>query len=197
MAEKITQEQLFNALIDNKYVVYKDGQIIVTNDFYRDFGDPSRFQLRKEIEKAATQPVQENFLPAPQNGITLPLEIETLPESVLTKFISDAKIPKKATTKNGVYALNKYNVKAEKELIKILKDNKINYKVLVMSTTLYYKSGVMPKTIANYILEGIWRDEYNDFAEALKQGNENAQKYINSKKKEGDQNEGGTSRFKR
>ena len=66
-----------------------------------------------------------------------------------------------------------------------------------MCTTLYYKSGVMPKTIANYILEGIWRDEYRDLAEALKGGNTAAQEYINNRKKEGSENENGTTRFKR
>lgn len=196
MSEKISQEQLFQALLEYRYIVYKDGQIIVTNDFYREFGDPSRFQLNKEIEKAAKEPVSTSFLQAPETGIITPVEIETLPESILTRFIADAEIPKTAKTKTAVYALNKFNTKAEKILEKILKQ-KINYQVLVMSTKLYYKSGVMPKTIANYFIEGIWKDEYNDLAEALKGGNANAQKYINAKKKEGSSNENGTTRFKR
>ncbi len=196
MSEKISQEQLFQALLEYRYIVYKDGQIIVTNDFYREFGDPSRFQVNKEVEKAAKEPVPTSFLQAPESGIITTVEIETLPESILTRFIADAEIPKTAKTKTAVYALNKFNTKAEKILEKILKQ-KINYQVLVMSTKLYYKSGVMPKTIANYFIEGIWKDEYNDLAEALKGGNANAQKYINEKKKEGSSNENGTTRFKR
>lgn len=196
MAEKISQEQLFQALLEYRYIVYKDGQIIITNDFYRDFGDPSRFQVNKQIEIAAKEPLATSFLQAPNSGIVTQVEIETLPESILTRFIADAEIPKTAKTKTGVYAVNKFNAKAEKILEKILKQN-INYQVLVMSTKLYYKSGVMPKTIANYFTEGIWRDEYNDLAEALKGGNANAQNYINEKKKEGSTNENGTTRFKR
>lgn len=196
MSEKISQEQLFQALLEYRYIVYKDGQIIVTNDFYRDFGDPSRFQFNKEIEKVAKEPASTSFLQAPDAGIITQVEIETLPESILTRFIADAEVPKTAKTKTSVYALNKFNTKAEKILEKILKQ-KINYQVLVMSTKLYYRSGVMPKTIANYFIEGIWKDEYNDLAEALKGGNANAQKYINEKKKEGSSNENGTTRFKR
>lgn len=196
MSEKISQEQLFQALLEYRYIVYKDGQIIVTNDFYRDFGDPSRFQLNKEIEKVAKEPASTSLLQAPDAGIITQVEIETLPESILTRFIADAEVPKTAKTKTSVYALNKFNTKAEKILEKILKQ-KINYQVLVMSTKLYYRSGVMPKTIANYFIEGIWKDEYNDLAEALKGGNANAQKYINEKKKEGSSNENGTTRFKR
>lgn len=196
MSEKISQEQLFQALLEYRYIVYKEGQIIVTSDFYREFGDPSRFQVNKEIEKAAKAELPTPFLQAPESGIVTQVEIETLPESILTRFIADAEIPKTAKTKTAVYALNKFNTKAEKILEKILKQN-INYQVLVMSTKLYYRSGVMPKTIANYFIEGIWKDEYNDLAEALKGGNANAQKYINEKKKEGSSNENGTTRFKR
>lgn len=192
MTEKITVAQLFEALIEYKYVVFKDGNIIVTQDFYQDFGDPKRFQTNLQIKQAASMEISP-----PTLGIDIPVtrvEVSRFEDTPLVKFIIDAKVPEKMKTKTGTYYINKFNTKAEKILMKILKEN-IDYSVLVASAFLYYKSGVMVKTIANYFIEGIWKDEYNKLADKINGGDVSS--YMKQAMKEGIVNEEGASSYRR
>lgn len=189
MSQKITPKQLFDALVEYKYVVFKDGNIIVTQDFYRDFGDPRRFETNLQLKHAASTDIA-----APEVGLQVGVGVTRIQDTPLTQFIIDAKIPEKAKSKTGSYFINKYNAKAEKILIKALKD-KLDYKVLVASTFLYYKSGVMVKTIANYFLEGIWKDEYNALVDKVNSGE--AEAYLTNAMKEGANEEHGATSYRR
>lgn len=191
MSTKLTPKELFDALIEYKYVVFKDGNIIVTQDFYKDFGNPAKLETNDKIKHAASTAIM-----APEVGIQVGVGVTRIQDTPLTKFIIDARVPEKAKTKTGSYYVNKYNSKAEKILIKALEKDKLNYDVLVASTYLYYKSGVMVKTIANYFLEGIWKDEYNALADKVNTAGD-IQSYLKDALKEGEKEEHGSTSYRR
>lgn len=162
--------KLFEELASQHYILYYEGKLVVTNKFLREFGTPPPAEVPKQ---------QIDILPVPEGtpkpsvsitpkGITLPV-LPVAIASPLRQFILDAEVPEKWTKGRDPYYLNRFNTKAEKELIKILKSG-VQYQVLLAATKLYYKSGGFPKTIANYFLEGVWSGCYEDMIDSLKSG---------------------------
>lgn len=167
MSEK---QQLFELLLKDYYILYMNGELVITNKLIREFASPlEKMEVRKEEPKvgqivaptslmSAAQAIQKSNIPEPDMN------------SPMAKFILDAEIPGKAKTATGYYWLNKYSKQAEKELIKILSQG-YQYDILVASTKLYYKSGGFPKAITNYIVEGYWKGCYEDMKTSLDTGN--------------------------
>lgn len=84
-------------------------------------------------------------------------------EDMYVKFIRECNIPKQGETGEGDnYALNKYSVDAMKAFRKMIERDGIKYDILVIVTQAYYKAGTIryKKTISNFIMEGIWRMDY-------------------------------------
>lgn len=88
-------------------------------------------------------------------------------EAFYTRFIIESQVPKRGESSDGgVYDLNKYSNDAMKEFKKMLWKDGIEYALLLKVTQAYYKGpGRYKKTISNFILEGLWRMDY----EVLKQ----------------------------
>lgn len=88
------------------------------------------------------------------------------------QFIRDADIPARAEDSRGeAYALNKYSTKGEYAFRKAIGGG-IDYDRLVASTKLYYRSAVKLKVaIGRYMEEGLWRSDYDAFAQAEEAGN--------------------------
>lgn len=191
MSNVLSKKDLFDALVEHKYVIFKDGNLIVTEDFYRDFSNPTKMEVKEAVKKAS-QPLDISPPMVPE----VPIVINRVEEGILTKLIIRAEVPAAAKTKTGTYAVNKYNDKANKILEKAVKSG-VDFETLVNATKIYYKSGVMPKTIANFFIEGVWKEEYNTFVDKLKEGTQSLQQYVREKVKEGESNTDGTNRFKR
>lgn len=191
MSNVLSKKDLFDALVEHKYIIFKDSNLIVTEDFYRDFSNPAKMEVKETIKKAS-QPLDISPPVVPE----VPIIIKRVEEGLLTKLILKAEVPASAKTKTGTYAVNKYNDKANKILEKAIKTG-VDFGTLVTATKIYYKSGVMPKTIANFFLEGIWIEEYNTLVDKLEEGTKSVQQYVRDKVKEGENNTDGTNRFRR
>lgn len=165
---KSMSRKLFEQLAEGHYILYYEGKLIVTNKFIRTFetppAGPEPVPVEPKIEEKSkfVMPVSPSI-----SSLIAPMPIAA--SSVLMKFISDSKIPDKIKTRDSFYWANRYNAKAEKEFLKILKDG-YQYDILVVATKLYYQSGGQPKAIANYILDGIWMGCYNDVVTGVQNG---------------------------
>lgn len=176
---------LFKQLINGHYILYFNGEMVVTNKFYREFKTP--------LAVVPEEPKSIEVLPVVQKQ-----EIAEIPKNPLSNaapfiaFIQDAKIPKMIrTSAGGLYQVNAYNKDAEKEFLSILKSG-IDYTILVKATELYYKSGGFPQKVANFIKEGTWRTFYQELYNSLEAGT--ADKHIEESIKEGSKD--GYTRYK-
>src|SRR5690606_4038768 len=157
----MSNNQLFDELIDRYYILYFNGNLVITNKFKREFQTPPQSSKSEPI------PLPKEVLPEP---VTKVFTQDTRPKlSPLTQLILDAKVPAKVQTRDSFYWANKYNKKADDELKRILKQG-YKYEILMAATKLYYKAGGRPKTIANFILEGIWQGCYEELQLSLQEG---------------------------
>ena len=81
---------------------------------------------------------------------------------IYTRFIMDCKIPRQGESGTGdMYDLNKYSEDAMQKFKGILMSG-IDYALLVKVTQAYYRNGTnrYKKKIGNYIVEGLWRMDY-------------------------------------
>lgn len=108
-----------------------------------------------------------------------PLSYDGNWEDFYTRFIMDCKVPKKGESGDGtLYDLNKYSEDAMKRFRDMVTKEGIKYDLLMSVVQTYYKTGSnrYKKTISNYILEGLWRMDY----EVMKnQTTEQQQQHIN------------------
>lgn len=187
-------EELFKLLAKDYYILYLNGELVITNKLLRKFAIPPLLpstiepETSKIVQTKAETPV---VLPDMLAGLKQ-IKAEAPNTSPLLKFIKDCEVPEKINTPTGAYWCNRFSVKAEKELILILSKG-YKYDVLVVSTKLYYKAGGMPKMISNYILDGVWRGCYEDMIESLK--NNTVQQHIKSNMNKSDDE--GFSRYER
>lgn len=187
---------IFEDLFKNFYIVYLNGKLIVTNKFYRAFNTPPPpKETEVSIAKISTVKSLELMSPGLPSSVksNLSLAEPKIETSPMRKFISDAEVPGKQPTQTGYYWLNKYGKEAELELIKILSSG-YQYDILVASTKLYYKSGGYPKTVSNYLTEGLWKSGYEDLSISLENGN--SEQYIKKAMDNGTDKDGNT-RYKR
>lgn len=102
----------------------------------------------------------------------------------------EAKVPKYLPDgQNGQFEANKYNEKAMVEFQRIIMKEHIDYNILVKATILYYKSAAsFKKKIANYILEGDWRSDYQNMLLAAGAGEDQLRKHIKDELNNGEHN---------
>lgn len=162
---------LFNILAKEHYIVYFNGQLVVTNKFLRDFKTPPEPEPEQTKEVAIVVPtvpvVQQFTAPViPGKNLSVPVPVKRAP---LLDFIRDCEVPERIRTKTSFYKANQYSKEAEKELILILAQG-FQYDILVTATKLYYKSGGMCKAVGNYLTEGTWRTEYENMQDSVEKG---------------------------
>lgn len=180
---KSMSKKLFELLAAEHYILYFNGQLVVTNKFLRDFKEPPVEETIIEI-KEKTEPLEVMVVHPEPPTIPGTMILPESPTSLYRKFILECGIPKRVPTRDGSYQANAYSIKAEKEFMNILKKG-YDYNTLMLATKLYYKSGSMPKAVTNYILDGIWMGCYEDLVESAKQGNAN--EYIKQNLDKGDE----------
>lgn len=90
-----------------------------------------------------------------------------------TKFITEARVPARGEdTRGGYYSLNKYSEPGMKAFRKAIEGG-ANYDALVLSTSLYYRSGVRLKVaVSRYMEEGLWRGDYDAHIASVEAGNQ-------------------------
>lgn len=184
---------LFNILAKEHYIVYFNGQLVVTNKFLRDFKTPPEPepQVQQTKEVAIVPPVvQQLTAPTiPGKNLSVPVPVKRAP---LLDFIRECEVPERIRTRTSFYKANQYSKDAEKELILILSQG-FQYDILVTSTKLYYKAGGMCKAIGNYLIEGTWRTEYENMQASIEKGT--TQQHISKNLSRDD--EDGHTRYKR
>lgn len=82
-------------------------------------------------------------------------------KTAFVHFIITCKVPVRIQTNTGWYDCNKYSEEAMKRFKDMIGKEGVNLELLILSTTLYYKSGnSFKKKISNYILDGDWMTDY-------------------------------------
>jgi hypothetical protein len=153
------KKDVFQWMLDNKYLYEVKGVFKVTNKFLRD--SPTQSNLPSEIPKMSSlqiiNPVAES------DG------------SLFKQFMEDAEIPFRVETQDGgqytVKSTSKEAIKAFGKILRRIEKKEIDYRGLVMCTKLYYDNDKLYRqTILNYLTKGTWEFEYNQFVNKLKNG---------------------------
>jgi hypothetical protein len=133
--------------------------------------------------------VIEPGLPVLASTSTTPLLVPTSDKMSLYKyedwakvymqFIEEAQVPRRAVNAQGEpYDTNKYSEDGMKAFQKAMKSG-ADYKMLVRSTTLYYKgANRFKKAIGNYMAHGDWRTDYTELTSSAQQGVEQVAQHI-------------------
>ena len=186
----MSNNELFTALVRGGFIIYLDGQLVVTNKFFRAFAIPLIPDPVQEVQEVPRETLKQKStqLIKAQTPLT---PAECFP-SPLKNFIMDCQVPAKIPTRDGFFWANRYSTPAEKVLTKILQQG-YQYDILVAATKLYYKAGGARKAISNYLIEGTWQSFYDDMATSLKDGtvHKHIDKSINK------EDEDGYSRYKK
>lgn len=137
-------------LLENGYLAYLSDKVVITNKFTREF----------------------NPLPRPRAEQLFPDKPEVVSrEDIWNKFMADAEVPHRATFSGDgkQYTIRQFSLKAANNLIKVIKSVP-DYKVLVEATKAYYKSNSYKLTFTNYLERRVWKQQYDQYEKALKEG---------------------------
>lgn len=145
-------KEIHEYLLKERYLLKFQGKLYITSKYVRD------------LDKLGTS------LPAVVNtSLSIPTEVQSTKDR-FKAFITEAEVPYRVTMDNGKsFTANAYNIKAERVFNKALSSG-VNYKGLVLSTKLYYKSNGFKQKISNYFIEGTWEAEYDEFMKKLSAG---------------------------
>ncbi len=144
-----TFSQAVDYLLNNGYLAYINGEITITGKFNREF---------RPI------PVERAEQLFPENPTIVSRE------AIWKKFIEDAEIPHKVTATDGkLYTIRQYSPAIANKLVQIIRSVP-DYKILIESTKLYYRSNAYKLTLSNYIDRRVWSEEYDRYAKAKADG---------------------------
>lgn len=136
-------------LLQNGYLAHINGEITITGKFKREFRPVPRERIEQIFQDSPTVVSRE---------------------AIWAKFIKDADIPYKGYSTDGkTYTIRQYSPGIADKLIQIIKTVP-SYELLVESTKAYYKSNTFKKILSNYIDQKIWKDEYERYEQAKKEG---------------------------
>lgn len=152
-------KEIAKYLMDNGYMIKKGNDYILTGKFHRESSivptiDSKQFQM---------MPVDNN----PTGG-----RINVTSKELYKEFIKKAEVPRSQQLHTGQrYYTNTYSKAGEAAFMRILKNRKIDKKLFLLSTKLYYKSNISGKcTIGNYLTKGIWETQYEELEEKIGNG---------------------------
>ena len=151
---------MLNYLIDNEYIIRKEGEWYVTD------------KLSNVTDALPTKTLKEQI-----TG-----------KELYKEFIKQAEIPRFLTLNTGQrYYVNQYSKSGERTFTRIIKNPKIDNQLFLFSTKLYYKSNISNKcTISNYLTKGIWETQYEELVEKVKNGHVNLQQYLRDQTNDGE-----------
>lgn len=144
----LTLDKAIDFLLENDYLAYIQGKIVVTGK------------------------LQREFKPIPKDKIDVifpdqPTVVSR--EALWKKFMADAEVPHKAIATDGrAYTIRQYSAGLANQLTRIIKT--VNYEILVKSTALYYKSNSYKVIFSNYLEKNIWKEEYERYEKAKVSG---------------------------
>jgi hypothetical protein len=142
------EKEVLEVLSKFGYVVFIDNKPVFTKKF-------------KDLNTET-----ENRSPIATMVMALPSKMATLEEkkAVWNQFIKDADIPHRVTaTTGGVYTVRQFNKPAADRLWRIVSDPGIDYDTFVSSTKNYYKTVTYKRLLTNYLLDEVWKDEYEEW----------------------------------
>lgn len=183
---------LYELLLKEHYIVYFNGQLVITNKFLRVFKEPLPFPVPELKEETAVKPNPPSIFVTPPVSALVVQDPTPITKSPLKELILRSKIPARIATSNGYYYANQYSKPAEKELMKMIAQG-VNMDILIAATALYYQGGGARQKVGNYIMDGTWQTFYDDMKLSLEQGNVNA--YI--KKELGSNEQDGYTKYER
>ncbi len=154
-------KEVMKYLVDNQYVVKVRGNLVFSRKFKEEYTEEKPPVEILSIGSVAIVPKPAKMDPG---GIYY--------ADRFIQFSMDCQAPKKIAGPRGtIYPGNKYNEKAAITLLKMLKEEGVDYDLLVKSTMLYYKgAGDCKKALGNYILEGTWRTDYLELKNSAEKG---------------------------
>ena len=147
-------QEVTNYLVANGYAFCVKGNYKFTAKFHREL---------KNAQISASVPAMQQTQP-------LVVAVSTDWETRYKQFIVDARVPARCEGRYGeVYATNKYSEDGMKAFRKAIESGCV-YEMLVMSTALYYKSGVrLKQSIGRYMSDGTWKSDYDSLISSAEQ----------------------------
>jgi hypothetical protein len=147
-------------LKDNKYLFEFQGKLYITSKYPRDLRRAETITIGSSTSLVHV---------AGDNGVQVVEYLETTKER-FKRFIAEAEVPYRITTDTGKsYTANAYSLPAERILNKALKEG-FDWRGLVMSAKLYYKSKGFKQKVSNYFVTGTWESEYDELVKKLTEG---------------------------
>lgn len=137
-------------LLDHDYGVMVNGQFHPTQKLHGELGveTPLIMMPIRRAEPAYSTPVSHL----------------TDRKEIWNQFIEDACIPHRVKSPNGgIYTVRQYSLSAVNALVKIISDPNIDYTRFVESTKHYYKTVDYKRILGNYLTDGTWKGEYDEY----------------------------------
>ncbi len=135
-------------LATNGYLVYVNNSPILTAKLYQELGIIN-------LQSGPTETVE-----APKKKKK---DDPGKSREIWDKFVEDSKIPWRVTTNGQTYTVCSFSVAAVNKLISILDDPEVDNEIFIKSVQNYYNSVTFAKTIKNYLIDDVWKFEYNQF----------------------------------
>jgi len=155
-------KEVIQWMLDNGYGLLVNNQFVITNKVNEELFGKSVIQTSVEVVKTSTELVKTS------TELVKYKLTEQEKKDIWNKFITDTKIPHRVETGNGSYTVRQYNQPAANALVKIIKDPQIDYNKLVKSTNHYYTTVTYKILLSKYLLNGVWKDEYDNYKENSK-----------------------------
>jgi len=154
-------KEVIQWMLDNGYGLLVNNQFVITSKVNEElFNKPVTQSV--EVIKTSTELVKTS------TELVKYRVTEQDKKDIWNKFINDTKIPHRVNTGTGSYTVRQYNLPAANVLVKIVKDPTINYERLVKSTNHYYTTVTYKILLSKYLLNGVWKDEYDNYQENTK-----------------------------
>ena len=154
-------KEVIQWMLDNGYGLLVNNQFVITHKVNEElFTKPvtqsvELVKTTNEVVKTSTELVKR----VEKKKIVT----EDEKKKVWNQFIADSKIPHRVNSGTGVYTVRQYNLPAANVLWKIVNDPTIDYQRLIDSTNNYYKTVTYKRLLTNYLLNEIWKDEYDNY----------------------------------
>jgi hypothetical protein len=155
-------KEVIQWMLSNGYGLLVNNQFVITSKVNQELFNTPVIQSSVEVVKTSTELVKTS------TELVKYKVTEQEKKDIWNKFIADTKIPHRVDTGTGSYTVRQYNLPAANVLVKLVKDPQINYEKLVKSTNHYYTTVTYKILLSKYLLNGVWKDEYDNYKENSK-----------------------------
>lgn len=155
----INLKEAVDFLLSRGYLIRgAGGKLRVTQKVYDDLNIPGNMLMQL---KSSEHPIHGSVVISP--------DLVDWKDAYI-KFIMAAQVPERGETRYGeYYPMNKYSDPGMKAFKQAIWNGGIDLATLIRSTMLYYKSSIKLKVaIGRYMVEGLWRSDYEKLVMAQK-----------------------------